>query len=69
MKQKWIRTLSTCLILCLVCSLASPALAASFPDVSGLSTEYRDAIRDGDTEATRALLKDGREAKESIDGK
>ena len=32
-------------------------------------TEYRDAIRDGDTEATRALLKDGREAKESIDGK
>ena len=32
-------------------------------------TEYRDAIRDGDTDATRSLLKDGREAKESIDGK
>lgn len=32
-------------------------------------TEYRDAIRDGDTDTTRALLKDGREAKESIDGK
>ena len=32
-------------------------------------TEYRDAIRDGDTAATRSLLKDGREAKESIDGK
>lgn len=32
-------------------------------------TEYRDAIRDGNTEATRSLLKDGREAKESIDGK
>ena len=32
-------------------------------------TEYRDAIRDGNTDATRSLLKDGREAKESIDGK
>ena len=32
-------------------------------------TEYRDAIRDGDAAATRSLLKDGREAKESIDGK
>ena len=31
--------------------------------------EYRDAIRDGNTDATRSLLKDGREAKESIDGK
>jgi prephenate dehydrogenase len=32
-------------------------------------TEYRDAIRDGNTDATRSLLKEGREAKESIDGK
>ena len=32
-------------------------------------TEYRNAIRDGDAAATRSLLKDGREAKESIDGK
>ena len=32
-------------------------------------TEYRNAIRDGDADATRSLLKDGREAKESIDGK
>ena len=32
-------------------------------------TEYRDAIQDGNTDATRSLLKDGREAKESIDGK
>ena len=32
-------------------------------------TEYRDAIRNGDTDTTRTLLKDGREAKESIDGK
>ena len=32
-------------------------------------TEYRDAIRDGDGEKTRSLLKDGREAKEFIDGK
>ena len=32
-------------------------------------TEYRNAIRDGDSDATRSLLKDGREAKESIDGK
>ena len=32
-------------------------------------TEYRDAIRDGNTDVTRSLLKDGREAKESIDGK
>ena len=32
-------------------------------------TEYRDAIRDEDAAATRSLLKDGREAKESIDGK
>ena len=32
-------------------------------------TAYRDAIRDGDTDTTRTLLKDGREAKESIDGK
>ena len=32
-------------------------------------TEYRDAIRDGNTDATRSLLKAGREAKESIDGK
>lgn len=32
-------------------------------------TEYRNAIRDGDVDTTRSLLKDGREAKESIDGK
>jgi prephenate dehydrogenase len=32
-------------------------------------TEYRDAIRDGNGEKTRSLLKDGREAKEFIDGK
>ena len=32
-------------------------------------TAYRDAIRDGDVDTTRSLLKDGREAKESIDGK
>ena len=31
-------------------------------------TEYRDAIRDGDCETLTALLRDGRIAKENIDG-
>jgi len=30
-------------------------------------TEYRDALRDGDTDKMMSLLRDGREAKESID--
>lgn len=32
-------------------------------------SEYRDALSDGDTERLRALLRDGRVAKEKIDGK
>ena len=44
-------------------------LAAELDTLIASLTAYRDAIRDGDVDTTRSLLKDGREAKESIDGK
>ena len=44
-------------------------LTAELDTLIASLTAYRDAIRDGDVDTTRSLLKDGREAKESIDGK
>lgn len=43
-------------------------LADEIDSIIGSLSEYRDAIRDGDAERLRSILRDGRLAKESIDG-